>query len=344
MSKSLTVIEGGARAQEIEVVEYVPSSVMTVDDAKADLEKLYDVVKSVMRPKVDYDTIPGTPKPTLLKPGAERLLRFFGLGHRVECIEKVTDWEKPFFYFNYKVTIVKSYPTHEIVVAECEGSSNSKEKKYLKQDPYTIVNTLQKMAIKRALVGAVLQATGSSNLFTQDVEDMDLDRQPTKQKQQQYQSQQQAPRQKQSKPAQKQNKQLDRDSLMRKMHGKAAERGLSDKWIKAIISYYYKKDSRTKLTIEELQDLINKLEKTTNQELKEILSAVKSYFQSQTSSQQQQPEPEQEQPEPEQEQPEPEQEQQQTYDVNPETGEILTGPITDEELEELLAPSQGGEF
>jgi ssDNA-binding Zn-finger/Zn-ribbon topoisomerase 1 len=39
-------------------------------------------------------------------------------------------------------------------------------------DPFTLVNTILKMAKKRALVDAVLSATRSSGLFTQDVEDM----------------------------------------------------------------------------------------------------------------------------------------------------------------------------
>ncbi len=39
-------------------------------------------------------------------------------------------------------------------------------------EPYDLVNTLQKMAQKRALVAAVLVATGASEFFTQDMEDL----------------------------------------------------------------------------------------------------------------------------------------------------------------------------
>jgi hypothetical protein len=192
-----------------QVVEYVPSIAQTLEQAAENLNQMTAFARGVMRYGVDYDKIPGTPKPSLLKPGAERLLQFFGLGHRVECINKAEDWEKGFFFYHYKVTIIKTYPTHELIVAECEGSANIKEDRYRwrwvtekkaqelgvsvsgclsreKQgkygdyteyrienpDPYTLVNTLQKMAIKRALVGATLQATGASGLFTQDVEDM----------------------------------------------------------------------------------------------------------------------------------------------------------------------------
>lgn len=155
-------------------IEYVPKVEVTLEQAVDNLKKLDQIRISIMRQGVDYDVIQGTPKPTLLKPGAERLLQFFGLGHKIQLIDKKEDWDNGFFYYQYKVTIIKQYPGYEIIVAECEGSANSKEKRYRNQDVFTIVNTLQKMAIKRALVGATLQATGTSGMFTQDLEDMDI--------------------------------------------------------------------------------------------------------------------------------------------------------------------------
>jgi hypothetical protein len=222
--------------QELQVVDqqtnYVPTLSMTPSMANQLIEQLDQLKKEVLRNKVDYDTIPGTPKPSLLKPGAERLLMCFGLGHRVHEVRVVEDWENGFFNYVYKVTIHKSYPTYEIVVAECIGSANSKESRYRDRwvfdsdarqmglnlaelekkqfkskagkpyykykvenpDPYTIVNTLQKMAIKRALVGATLQATGTSEFFTQDIEDFKSTKQTEQQrnqKQTQHFSQQQ---------------------------------------------------------------------------------------------------------------------------------------------------------
>jgi hypothetical protein len=41
-------------------------------------------------------------------------------------------------------------------------------------EPFDLVNTLQKMAQKRALVAAVLVGTGASQFFTQDIEDMQV--------------------------------------------------------------------------------------------------------------------------------------------------------------------------
>ncbi|KKK67335.1 hypothetical protein LCGC14_2955110, partial [marine sediment metagenome] len=54
--------------------------------------------------------------------------------------------------------------TAEAIISQPEGRVEN-------DDPYTLVNTLLKMAKKRALVDAVLSATRSSGLFTQDVED-----------------------------------------------------------------------------------------------------------------------------------------------------------------------------
>ena len=48
------------------------------------------------------------------------------------------------------------------------------ETKYKKGDPYTLDNTVLKMAKKRALVDAALLVGSLSDVFTQDIEDMDL--------------------------------------------------------------------------------------------------------------------------------------------------------------------------
>src|SRR5690606_38916844 len=71
---------------------------------------------------------------------------------------------------------LKEYNIHDVSGLESRERENNrgkyKEYKIQNRDPYTLVNTLQKMAIKRALVGATLQATGASGLFTQDEEDI----------------------------------------------------------------------------------------------------------------------------------------------------------------------------
>lgn len=156
------------------MVEYTPSVSLTLEQQSEYMRAFEAMKEKVLIPKRDYDTIPGTPKPTLLKPGAERLLLACGMTHRAELQDKIEDFNDGFFFYRYSVTVSKYVNGAKLDIASCEASANSKEKRYRNQDPYTTQNTLIKMAIKRALVGATLQATATSGLFTQDVEDMDL--------------------------------------------------------------------------------------------------------------------------------------------------------------------------
>ena len=57
-----------------------------------------------------------------------------------------------------------------MIEAEGVGSCNTKEKKYHTSDPYNIINTILKMAKKRALIDAVLSATRTSGIFSQDLD------------------------------------------------------------------------------------------------------------------------------------------------------------------------------
>jgi hypothetical protein len=167
--------------QALQVVDTPMSLAMPVDPGQAAImyQRLREITKKVLIEGVDYGRIPGAPKPTLYKSGAENLLRFYGLGHRIVACEKTEDWENGFFYYTYRVRVFRPMPDGtEITLSECDGSANVREPKFARKkdgtprDPYEQVNSLQKMALKRALVGAALQATGGSGLFTQDIEDM----------------------------------------------------------------------------------------------------------------------------------------------------------------------------
>ena len=218
-----------------------------------------DLIEKIMRPGVDFGTIPGSTKPALFKAGAEKATSFFGLSTRFEDAEVVEDWTgnehngEPFFYYRQTCFLSRG----DRPIASADGSCNSFEKKYryrwvgeadipagmdkslLKardgkisefafavdkaetagkygkppeywkrfqdaiaagtatsfkrktskgttMDAWEIgsmlycipnddvpeqVNTILKMAQKRALVAATLIATGLSDYFTQDIED-----------------------------------------------------------------------------------------------------------------------------------------------------------------------------
>src|SRR5918911_667312 len=91
-----------------------------------------EFVSRVLRRDVDYGVIPGTDKFTLLKPGAEKLTTFFGLSTRFQLLERIEDWTgaehdgEPFFYYLYRCRLYRD----NLLVAEADGSCNSREQKY----------------------------------------------------------------------------------------------------------------------------------------------------------------------------------------------------------------------
>ena len=151
---------------------------VTPEQALEQYRALRRIQAEVMEQGVDYDVIPGTQKPSLLKAGAEHLLQFHGLGHRLSLVEKQEDWAAGFFMYVYDCAVFKARVNPvtgeyvEQVIATAQRSCNSKENRYRNQDVYMIANTLRAMAQKRALVGAARQATGASGLFEEiDEED-----------------------------------------------------------------------------------------------------------------------------------------------------------------------------
>lgn len=210
-----------------------PYAVMPVLDIEGAMMRRQAVVEFTRRLMVegrDYGKVPGTgDKPTLLKPGAEKLASLFGLTPDFDPIETVMDWTgeahggEPFFFIRYRCTLRRG----DMAVGQGVGSCNSWEKKYRwrqgerlcpncgkpaiikgkaeygggwlcyakkggcgakyrdgdaaiegqsvgqvkNPDAADVVNTIDKMAQKRALVAAVLIAVNASEMYTQDVED-----------------------------------------------------------------------------------------------------------------------------------------------------------------------------
>lgn len=234
---------------------------MPIDMAKDWYNDFVNFSKSILKQDLDYGIIPGTPKPSLYKPGAEKLRFVYGLSTEMKCVEHTVDIDRPFIDYTYQCTVKSKLG---LVLAQCEGSCNSMETKYgyvwktitelpegvdiskaptrtqgrkitefsfavekretsgkygkpieywnmweeavesgraklikkkdskqverpaweldetvtqyrvANPDVMNFKNTIMKMAQKRAFVGAVLIATGASEFFTQDIEDMDL--------------------------------------------------------------------------------------------------------------------------------------------------------------------------
>lgn len=67
------------------------SEELSVSDLVAQVRKVQEVMKSVMRDGEHYGVIPGTPKPTLYKSGSEKLCLVFRLDPEYEIVEQIRD-------------------------------------------------------------------------------------------------------------------------------------------------------------------------------------------------------------------------------------------------------------
>ena len=129
-----------------------------------------EAVISELRQNIDYSTLPRCGnKPVLLKGGAEHLASILGLRTTSEVINRVQVLEKNFILYEVATTV---YDVNGNILAVGLGSCNTHENKYVKQGMANSLNTILKMARKRSYVDAILSATGSSRIFTQDIEEL----------------------------------------------------------------------------------------------------------------------------------------------------------------------------
>lgn len=187
-----------------EIIPYEEPKPLTAIEIRSQVNLIQEVMKAVMQEGQHYGIIPGAGnKPTLLKPGAEKIMATFRLAANPEvfdlCFEDV---------IRYRVKVSLISPTNRMVGAGI-GECSTEEEKYkwraavnenefesfpetgrrkkwkkgkegkadyqvmqVRTNPADIANTILKMAKKRALVDAVLTATAASDIFTQDIEDM----------------------------------------------------------------------------------------------------------------------------------------------------------------------------
>jgi hypothetical protein len=121
--------------------EYRPRIVMAPEDAKALDDQLRSCMLAVLRENVDYGLIPGAgDKKNLLKPGAEKLLQWFGFGSRsVEVKTERDDPEHPSgiadkahrIGISYRTEVTKTLADgREVIVATCEGYAGFDEDRF----------------------------------------------------------------------------------------------------------------------------------------------------------------------------------------------------------------------
>lgn len=170
---TLPSVENGEREQALATLAYLQPK-----DVTEQIRQVQTLMKEAMHVNEHYGVIPGTPKPTLFKAGAEKLAFMF----RLAPSYRYTTTEVAGGHYRYDVTCQLTSLVTNRLVAEGLGCCSSMESKYRwrKQGGQKVENdaiedlrnTVMKMAAKRALVAATLNATAASDIFTQDTEDL----------------------------------------------------------------------------------------------------------------------------------------------------------------------------
>ena len=132
------------------------------------IRQFQHVVMSTLEEGQDYGRVANIPKPILFKSGAEKLMMLMGLRTEFDIVDSTRNFDKGFFQYQVKCRVLRG----DAVITEGFGSCNTMERRYRNQDPYTLDNTVLKMAKKRALIDAALHVGSLSSIVTQDLEDM----------------------------------------------------------------------------------------------------------------------------------------------------------------------------
>jgi len=167
-------------------------------EIRAQVNLIQEVMSSVMKSGTHYGKIPGAgDKPTLLKPGAEKIMATFRLAPDPEITDLSANG-----YIRYQIKCRLISPSGRYLGAGVGEASTDEERykwrgvvsqaewdatpeterrikykrdgqvKQIRTNPADLANTVLKMAKKRALVDAVLTVTAASDIFTQDIEDI----------------------------------------------------------------------------------------------------------------------------------------------------------------------------
>ena len=173
-----------------------------VAEVRQNINLIQEAMKATMKKDVHYGVIPGCQKPSLYKPGAEVIIALFKLSTDPIVTDLSKDSE---IRYQVKVNITARDSSF---IGSGIGECSSGEEKYMwraavcqeefdatpehlrrikfkknynnphleiaqvRVNPSDMANTILKMAKKRALIDAVLTATGASDIFSQDIEEL----------------------------------------------------------------------------------------------------------------------------------------------------------------------------
>lgn len=185
-----------------ERTDLVPAHGSAVAALQSRMQTILDVMANVLEDGKDYGKIPGTDKPTLFKPGAEKLMLTFQLAASEPVIEDLSTEDE----VRYRVKVPIVAPDGRTLAVGIGEASTNEEKyrwrkpvcdeefnetlghlrrekwfkgsgggpykgKQIRTVPSDLANTVLKMGHKRGFIHGTLLATGASSVFNQDLED-----------------------------------------------------------------------------------------------------------------------------------------------------------------------------
>lgn len=183
-----------------DIVTFEPQR--TAVDVRSHVNLIQEVMRAVMKENTHYGKIPGTPKKSLWKAGAEVL----GVTFRIAPSYKVDDLSNA-DTVRYRVHCTGTHQTNGVIMGEGMGECSSDEEKYrwrsavcpeefdetpenrrrskwkkgspkpyqakqVRTDAADLANTILKMACKRAQIAMAINVVAASDIFTQDIEDL----------------------------------------------------------------------------------------------------------------------------------------------------------------------------
>lgn len=192
-----------------EIATIDPGIAMSPATLTTRLAMIQQAMNTSMKKGVDYGKIPGTPKPTLFKPGAEKLCTMFRIAPDYESEDLSThDCAR------IRVKCIGKQQGTDVVLGAGVGECSTDETKYkwrspvckeefdetqddrrrvkwlrgkggkpyratqVRTEPADLANTVLKMAAKRAHIAMVLNVTGATAIFSQDLEDIPPEQRP----------------------------------------------------------------------------------------------------------------------------------------------------------------------
>lgn len=302
----------------LQLIENQPAPVQNVGmitpaaslDEAIEQFNLYQQLKKKLGSPEDFQRIGDKQHPK--KSFVRKVQRFFNVSCAIIQDEPLKDQDG-----NIIAWLAKARAIHRATGAyqEADGSCGFDEKvdKYGNPDKKRqTIHNIRSHAVTRAKNRAILDLVGFGEVSAEEINEQEYDNG--------YHESPQQNKQNTNKPASQKQ--------IAKLMLEAEKRGLSEKWVKAWINYFYKKDSRSKLTVSEASEMIEKFMKAKNEELEEILTAIKAHYQAQ---QTQNAKPD-------------------VIDVDPETGEVVDKDsfkgrqlTSDEEINKALGLTDEGE-